>query len=276
MNRVDYNLISIKTPEEIDKMREAGRIAAQVLVELTPHIKPGVTKSQLNKIAYDLIVVKYKAEIDREDLEGNDYASYAAVSFGHNEIIFNGEVDDHPLQVGDIIGVDISIKKDGWCGDTQRMWIVGDETSAVARKLLAVGYEAMWLGISLVRPGAHLDEIAAAVQNHVEKHGFSMIKVLSATGHSIGRVHADGWLIPFYKNPINSGRVLKKGMVITIEPFICVGQGESIRMNNSMRTAVTKDKSLACYWEHVVAVTDTGCEVLDLRPGESQFPIKKS
>lgn len=265
---IDYNRITIKTPEEIAKMRVTGGIAARVLEELTPYIKPGITSRQIDVIAHDLIVNKYKVEIDREDLEGNDYSAYASVSFGYNDIIFNGEPTDEPLKIGDIFGVDISIKKDGWCGDTQRMWIVGDETSALARRLLAVGYQAMWLGIHLVKPGLHLETLARTIQNYVEKQGFSMINVESATGHSIGRTHADGWLIPFYEHDTHKDRVLEKGMVITIEPFICTGNGEGTRLSNAMRTAVMKDKSLACYWEHVVAVTDTGYEVLDLRQGE--------
>jgi len=265
---VDYNTIRIKTPEEIAMLRAAGRIAAKVLEALTPHIQPGITSRQINRIAYDLMVNKYGAEIDREDLAGYDSSQYACISIAHNETAFSGEPSDLPLKKGDLFGVDVSIKKEGWCGDTQRMWIVGEETSSEARLLMAVGYQAMCLGISLVRPGAKLQDIAAKVQDYVESFGFSMLRVPSGTGHSIGRIHADGWLIPYYRSAINEGRVLEKGMVITVEPFICAGSGEGIRLPNVTRSAQTADKSLAVYWEHVVAVTDTGCEVLDLREGE--------
>ncbi|WP_174993097.1 M24 family metallopeptidase [Burkholderia arboris] len=268
MQNVDYNKISIKTPEEIAMLRVAGRIAAQVLQDLTPHIQPGVTSRQINDIAYDLIVNKYHAEIDREDLSGYDSSQYACISIAHNENAFSGEPNDLPLKKGDLFGVDVSIKKNGWCGDTQRMWIVGEETSSEARLLMSVGYQAMCLGISLVRPGAKLQDIARRVQAYVESFGFSMLRVPSGTGHSTGQVHADGWLIPYYESSVNEGRVLEKGMVITVEPFICAGSGEGIRLNNVTRAAQTADKSLAVYWEHVVAVTDTGCEVLDLREGE--------
>ncbi|KAA8643661.1 hypothetical protein EYZ11_003382 [Aspergillus tanneri] len=265
---VDYNSIPIKSREEVAMLRLAGKISAKILEDLTPHVQPGVTKKELNDIAYNLIVNKYGAEVDREDLTGYDSSAYACVSFSHNEIAFNGEATNIPLKKGDIFGVDVSLKKEGWCGDTSRQWIVGDDTSAQARLLVAVAYQAMCLGIKLVRPGAKLQDIAVTVQKYVESFGFSMLRVGSATGHSIGRVHADGWHIPFYHDPRNEGRVLQEGMVITIEPFICAGKSEGIRVDNVTRSAVTTDNSLAAYWEHVVAITKDGCEVLDLREGE--------
>src|SRR3984885_1896 len=265
---IDHNLISTKTPDQIAMMREAGKICAQILSQLTPHVIPDVTSQQINDIAYDLIVNKYDAQVDREDLSGYDLSQYACISIAHNEIAFYGEPSAIPLKTGDLFGVDVSVKKEGWCGDTQRMWIVGQETSARARLLFEVGYQAMCLGISLVRPGAQLQAIAEAVQAYVESFGFSMLRVPSGTGHSCGQVHADGWLIPYYHDPRNEGRVLEKNMVITVEPFICAGSGEGTRLSNNTRSAVTVDDSLAVYWEHVVAVTDTGCEVLDLRDGE--------
>lgn len=265
---VDYNKISIKTPDQIAMLREAGRIAARVLQDLTPHVKASVTSKRINDIAYDLIVNKYGADVDREDLSGYDSSRYACISIAHNEIAFSGEPSDIPLKQGDLFGVDVSLKKEGWCGDTQRMWIVGDETSAKARLLVAVGYQAMCLAISLVRPGAELQVNAERVQAYVESYGFSMLRVDSAMSHSIGQVHADGWLIPYYKDDRNAGRVLEKGMVMSVEPFICAGTGAGVRLANLTKSAVTADNSLAVYWEHIVAVTDTGCEVLDLRDGE--------
>jgi methionyl aminopeptidase len=267
-NKIDHNQISIKTPGQIAMMREAGRISAQILQDLTEHVKPGVTSMHINDIAYDLIVNKYDAQVDREDLSGYDASEYACVSIAHNEIAFYGEPSEIPLKKGDLFGVDVSLKKEGWCGDTQRMWIVGQETSARARLLYEVGYQAMCLGISLVRPGAHLQAIAEQVQAYVESFGFSMLRVPGGTAHSIGQVHADGWLIPYYHDPRNEGRILEKGMVITVEPFICAGSGEGIRLPDNTRSGITADNSLTAYWEHVVAVTDTGCEVLDLRDGE--------
>src|ERR1700753_992812 len=267
-HNVDYNSISVKSAAQIAMLRIAGRIAARVLEELTPHVKPGMTSQDLNDIAYDLIVNKYGAEVDREDLSGYDSSEYACISIAHNEIAFSGEPSASPLENGGRFGVTVSLTKEGWCGDTQRMWIVGDETSSQARLLTAVGYQAMCLGISLVRPGAELQKIAEEVQAYVESFGFSMLRVPSGTGHSCGQVHADGWVIPYYHDPRNEGRVLEKNMVITVAALICGGRGAATRLSNNPRSAVTVDKSLAVYWEHVVAVTDTGCEVLDLREDE--------
>ena len=265
---VDYNAISIKTPAEIAMLRSAGAICAKILETLTPYVQPGVTKKELNKIVHDLIVNKFEAEVDREDLSGYDSSDFASASFSHNEVVFNGEATELPLKRGDIFGIDVSIKKEGWCGDTARQWIVGDDGSSQARLLLAVGYQAMCLGISLVRPGASVQEIAMTVQAYVESFGFSMVRVESGTGHSIGQIHADGWHIPYYYCETNKGRKLEEGMVITVEPFICAGSAEAVRLPNVTKSAVTADKSLACYWEHVVAVNKDGCEVLDLREGE--------
>lgn len=267
-NHVDYNKISIKTPEEIDKLRAAGSIAAKVLEDLSEHVRPGVTTNEINSIAHSLIVDKYEAEVDREDLSGYDASEFASISIAHNDIAFSGEPSNAQLKIGDLFGVDVSLKKDGWCGDTQRMWIVGDDAPSKTRLLNAVGYQAMCLGISLVRPGAKLQDIAEQVQTYVESFGFSMLRVASGTGHSIGQVHADGWLIPYYKDSRNEGRALEKGMVITVEPFICAGTGEGKRLDTPTRPAVTADGSLSVYWEHVVVVTDSGCDVLDLREGE--------
>ena len=192
--------------------------------------------------------------------------------FTRNNIIARGTATDEPLRHGDILGIDISIKKDGWCGDTQKMYIVGGDTSALARRLLTVGYEAMKVGIDHVKPGVSLGTVAHAVQCYVESQGFSMVKCPGLTGHAIGQVHCEGLLLPFY-GEADTGHVLQKGMVLTIEPFICAGSGDAEVMPNNMRSAVTKDNSLAAFWEHVVAVTDTGCEILDLRPGEHQLAM---
>ena len=204
---VDYNKITIKTPAEIAMLRIAGRIAAQVLQDLSPHIVPGVTSLEISEIARELIINKYGCELDREDLAGYDSSKFSAISIAHNDIAFSGEPNNLPLKKGDLFGVDVSLKKNGWCGDTQRMWIVGDETSSHARHLVNVGYQAMCLGISLVKPGVKLQDIAKKVQAHVESFGFNMLRVPSGTGHSIGQVHADGWLIPFYDDPMGGRQV---------------------------------------------------------------------
>lgn len=264
-----YLQIPIKTPEEIAKLKFAGGICAKILDEVSPYIKPGATKNQLNDLIKDLICNKYGAEVDRLETDAETSASdRIAACFGHNNIIVNAEPDDIPLELGDIFGIDISVKKDGWCGDTRKSWIVGDEASPSTLNLFTVSQNAMWLAISLIRDGAKVETIANAVEQYANKHGVSMIKLPITAGHSLGKNHMDGWLIPLYNTPINSGRILKAGMVITIETFMSAGNGEAAILNNSLTSGVTKDNSYACYWEHAVAVTDTGCEILDLRAGE--------
>jgi len=172
------------------------------------------------------------------------------------------------LQIGDIFGIDISIKKNGWCGDTRKSWIIGDEASPTTMNLFTVSHNAMWLAISMVRDGATVETIANAVEVYANKHGLSMLKLPVTTGHSLGMKHMDGWLLPLYKNPINKGRILKKGMVITIETFMSAGTGGAELLNNDLGTGITKDGAFACYWEHAIAVTEDGCEILDLRSGE--------
>lgn len=261
-------LCSIKTSKEIKKMKEAGQICARILIELGEFIKPGITTISLDKICRDLIENKYKVQIDRSDLEGNDNSNISSFSYSRNHVVAFGELDDVPLQRGDVFGLDISIKKDGWCGDSARAWIVGDEGSQLARTLLAVGYEAMWIGINLVKPGVHIGTISHAVQSYVENQGFSIVKITGHTAHSIGRVHCEGLLIPFYGAQPFTGHILEEGMVITIEPAITIGSGYGRRLSNTMTTMITENEALACYWEHVVAVTNDGFEILDLRNGE--------
>ncbi len=260
-------LSPIRTPEQIEKMREAGRISAETLNLLGEQIKPGITTKELDILALKYIQ-QYGAELDREDLEGYNYGEDQAVFFTLNNIVARGMATDIPLKAGDILGIDLSLKKEGWCGDTQKMWIVGGDTSSLARRLLSVAYDCMWVGINAVKPGVHIGSIANKVQKYVESHSFNMVKIEGLTGHSIGQRHCEGLLIPFYGQP-NTGHILEEGMVITIEPFICAGSGEAQLLPTELRSVKTKDNTLAAFWEHVIVVTKGGCEVLDLRPGES-------
>ena len=157
---VDYNAISIKIPAEIAMLRSSGAICAKISKTLTPYVRAGVTKKESNKIANGLIVNESEAEVDHKDLSGYDSSDFASVSFSSNEDAFNDEATQIPLKNGDIFSIDMSIKKEGWYSDTARQWIIGDDTSSQARLLVAVSYHAMCLGISLVRPGASVQEIA--------------------------------------------------------------------------------------------------------------------
>lgn len=263
-------LYAIKTPEEISDMKEAGRICAKILEELDEHVKPGVTTRHLNNIVADLIFNKYDVRPDRTDLEGHHFNDQQLISYSRNHIVTLGEIDDTPLKKGELFGIDLSIKKDGWCADTARNWVIGNDTSQQAWRLLAVANKAMWLGIHSIRPGVHIGTISKTVQDYVESQGFSMVKIPGITAHSIGRIHCEGMFIPFYGAEPNTGHVLQKGMTISIEPFICTSDGSGERQKNPMTTAVLNDhKALACFWEHILAVTDDGYEILDLREGET-------
>lgn len=267
-----FQKIPIKTPEEIAKLKISGGICAKILDEISPHVKPGATKKQLNEMINQLISVKYLAEVDRLMTDAQtDASSRISACFGLNDIIVNAAPDDEPLKTGDLFGIDISIRKNGWCGDTRKSWLIGEEASPVTMSLFAASHEAMWLAISLVKHGARVEMIANAVETYAKQRGFSMLKLPITAGHSLGSMHMDGWLIPLYDTPINKGRVLEKGMVITIETFMSAGSGEAYILNDECGSAVTKDGAVACYWEHAVAVTENGCEILDLRAGEKEY-----
>ena len=270
LSQTQYQQIPIKTAQEIEKLKFSGSICANILDEISPFVVPGATKKQLNHLIQDLICNKYSAEVDRLESDAETNASdRISACFGHNNIIINAEPDDIPLQTGDIFGIDISIRKNGWCGDTRKSWIIGDEASPSTLNLFTVSQNAMWLAISMIRDGVKVETIASAVEEYSNKRGVSMIKSpMIFAGHSLGKRHMDGWLIPLYESEINKGRVLSTGMVITIETFMSAGNGEAALVNNDLGSGVTKDDSYACYWEHAVAVTDTGCEILDLRAGE--------
>lgn len=264
-----FQQIPIKTPEEIEKLKIAGHVCAQILDEISPYVKVGVTRKELNDIILDLIRNKHHAEVDRLVSDAQtDAGARISACFGHNNIIVNAEPDNEILKSGDIFGIDISVKKNGWCGDTRKTWLVGEETSPTILSLYAASYQAMWLAISMVKDGVKVSDIAKAVESYANQNGFSMIKLPITCGHSLGQAHMDGWLIPLYDSKINEGRVLKEGMVITIETFMSAGTSEGYILDNAVGSAITKDGSPACYWEHAVAVTKTGCEILDLRAEE--------
>jgi len=265
-----YLEIPIRTHEEIQKLKISGGICAKILDEISPYVQPGVTKKELNDRIQDLILNKYQAEIDRLETDAATSAgNRISACFGHNNIIVNAVPDDEPLKIGDLFGIDISVKKNGWCGDTRKSWIVGTEASPSTLNLFTVSHQAMWLAIGMVKNDVKVQDIAIAVEKFANQRGCRMLKSPKIfAGHALGQLHLDGWLIPLYKSPVNEGRILKTGMVITIETFMSAGSGEAVLLTNSLGSGATKDDSYACYWEHAVAVTDNGCEILDLRADE--------
>lgn len=254
--------VTIKTPEEIEKMRVAGRLAAQVLEMIEPHIQPGVTTDEINTICHNYIVNEEKA-------------IPAPLNYGHppfpksictsvNQVICHGIPNDKPLKKGDIVNVDITVIKDSYHGDTSKTFIVGGETSILAKRLVNVTYDCMWRGIKTVKPGSTLGDIGHAIQTYAEGQGFSIVR--EYCGHGIGRVFHEEPQIVHY-GTAGSGMRLEEGMTFTIEPMINAG-ARHVKLLADQWTVVTKDRSLSAQWEHTILVTKTGFEVLTLRKDE--------
>jgi methionyl aminopeptidase len=246
--------VTIKTPEEIEKMRIAGRLAAEVLEVLVPYVRPGVTTEELDRIAYHHIVEVQKAIPANVGYRGFPKTLCTSV----NNVICHGiPSSGKVLKPGDIVNIDVTVIKDGWHGDTSRMYYVG-EPSVLARRLCTVAYEAMMKGIERVRPGATLGDIGHAIQQHVEAHRFSVVR--EYCGHGIGRVYHEDPQVLHYGQP-GTGLRLLPGMTFTIEPMVNAGKPHT-RLLPDGWTVVTRDHSLSAQWEHTVAVTEDGVEIL--------------
>lgn len=251
----------IKTAAEIEKMRIAGRLAAEVLEMIEPHVQIGITTNQLNQICHDYIVNIQNAIPAPLNYHGFPKSICTSV----NQVVCHGIPNDKALKKGDLLNIDVTVIKDGFHGDTSKTFIVGGETSILAKRLSALTYECMWLGIKTVKPNATLGDIGHVIQTHAEKQGFSIVR--EYCGHGIGRVfHEEDIQVLHYGSP-NSGLTLKAGMIFTIEPMINAGQ-RHIKLLNDGWTVVTKDRSLSAQWEHTILVTPTGYEVLTLRQEE--------
>ena len=250
--------VTIKTPGDIEKMREAGRLAAEVLALMTEHVKPGVTTEELDRIAYEHIVNVQQAIPANVGYRGFPKTLCTSV----NHVICHGiPSPGKVLKDGDIVNIDVTVIKDGWHGDTSRMYYAGTP-SVLARRLVDTTHEAMMLGIRQVRPGATLGDIGYAIQQHAEKAGFSVVK--DYCGHGIGRVYHEDPQVLHYGKP-GAGMKIEKGMVFTVEPMINAGKPNA-RVLPDGWTVVTKDHSLSAQWEHTIAVTDEGFEILTRWP----------
>ena len=245
---------SIKTPEQIEKMRVAGRLAAEVLEMIAPHVKPGVTTEELDRICYEHIVNVQKAVPANVGYKGFPKTICTSV----NHVICHGiPSPGKVLKDGDIVNIDVTVIKDGWHGDTSRMYLVG-KPDVRAQRLCAVTFEAMMLGIEQVRPGATLGDIGHTIQRHVEANGFSVVR--EYCGHGIGTVyHEDPQVLHYGQR--GTGLKLQEGMTFTVEPMVNAGKPHT-RLLPDGWTVVTKDHSLSAQWEHTVAVTRDGFEIL--------------
>jgi methionyl aminopeptidase len=252
--------IATKTPAELEKMRIAGRLAAEVLQVVAPHVKPGVTTGELDRICHDHIVNVQHAIPANVGYRGFP----ATVCTSVNNVICHGIPSEAKvLKDGDIVNIDVTVIKDGWHGDTSRMYFVG-EPSVMARRLVEATREAMFRGIRAVKPGATLGDIGHAIQEYAEGQRFSVVR--EYCGHGIGQVYHDEPQVLHYGRP-GQGLVLREGMTFTIEPMINEGDRRTKLLPDGW-TVVTKDRRLSAQWEHTVAVTAGGVEILTRLPGD--------
>ncbi len=261
--------VTIKTPAEIESMRIAGRLASEVLDFITPHVQPGVTTETLDRLCHDYMVNvqgTIPAPLNYAPPGYTPYPKSICTSINHQ--VCHGIPANKALKRGDIVNLDITVIKDGFHGDTSRMFIVGGEASILAKRLCHITYECMWLGIAQVRPGAHLGDIGHAIQRHAEGAGFSVVREFC--GHGIGRNFHEEPQVVHYGRP-GAGLELKPGMIFTIEPMINAGKAAISELPDGW-TIVTKDRSLSAQWEHTVVVTDTGVEVLTRSAGTPAIP----
>ena len=253
--------IDIKNSEDIQRMRVAGRLAAEVLDFITPHVKPGVTTDELDTLCHDYIVNVQQAIPAPLNYAPSGYTPYPkSICTSINHQVCHGVPSDKALKKGDIVNLDITVIKDGYHGDTSRMFEVGAGVSILAKRLCQVTYECMWLGIAMVKPGARLGDIGAAIQKYAEENGFSVVREFC--GHGIGKKFHEDPQVLHYGRP-GTGMELKAGMTFTIEPMINAGKAAISELPDGW-TIVTKDRSLSAQWEHTVVITDTGVEVLTL------------
>lgn len=266
-NPVKSNSVTIKSPEEVEKMRVAGQLAMEVLLMIEPHVKAGVSTEELDKICHNYIVDVQQAIPAPLNYHGFPKSICTSINYQ----VCHGIPNDRRLKDGDIVNVDITVIKDGYHGDTSQMFMIG-QPSIRAKRLVEITYEAMCRGIEQVKSGVHLGTIGHAIQAYAEGLGCSIVR--EYCGHGIGLKFHEEPQVLHYGLPTD-GIVLQKGMIFTIEPMINAGK-RHIRLLPDGWTVVTKDHSLSAQWEHMVLVTDDGCEILTLRPNEERLkPVSK-
>lgn len=254
--------IKIYGDDALDGMRAAGRLAAETLDYVTPHVKAGVTTDELNTICHDFII---NHNAIPAPLNYRGFPKSVCTSINH--VICHGIPGPKKLKDGDTLNIDVTVILDGWYGDTSRMFFVGKQ-KLLPQRLCQVTFEAMWKGIEAVKPGARLGDIGAAIQKHVEAHRYSVVR--DFCGHGIGRVfHDEPSVMHFGKE--GTGVELRKGMFFTIEPMVNAGKPGSKVLADDW-TAVTRDKSLSMQFEHTLAVTDDGYEVFTKSPKGWECP----
>jgi methionyl aminopeptidase len=247
--------VTIKTPAEQEKMRVAGRLAASVLDMIEEYVQPGVTTEELDRRCNEFII----RELDSIPANLNYRGFPKTICTSINNVVCHGIPNEKRLKAGDIVNIDVTVIRDGFHGDTSRMYYAGTP-SVLARRLVDACHEAMWKGIGSVKPGAHLGDIGHAIQIYAESNGFSVVR--EYCGHGIGRVYHEDPQVLHYGRP-GTGIELVAGMTFTVEPMINAGRRD-VRLLDDGWTVVTRDRSLSAQWEHTILVTDSGFEVLTL------------
>jgi methionyl aminopeptidase len=261
--------VELKSAEDIAGMREAGRLASELLDYLTPQVRAGITTGEIDRLAHDYMVDEQKTVPATLNYAPPGHTPYpASLCTSVNHVVCHGIPGDRKLKDGDIVNVDVTVIKDGYHGDTSRMFYIG-KPSIQAKRLVDVTYEAMWRGIGAVRPGAHLGDIGAAIQRCAEASGLSVVREFC--GHGIGRRFHEEPQILHYGRP-GTGMKLEAGMIFTVEPMINAGR-PGIRCLADGWTIVTADHSLSAQWEHTVLVTSTGFEILTQSAGTPPAPV---
>ena len=261
--------ISLKTPEEIDQMRVAGRLASEVLDHIGPFVRPGVTTEEIDRICHEYMTGVQGVIPAPLNYAPPGYRPYPkSICTSVNHVVCHGVPGDKKPKAGDIVNIDITVIQDGYHGDSSRMYYVG-EPSIQARRLCEITYECMWLGIRTVREGGFLGDIGHAIQTHAERSGYSVVREFC--GHGIGKkFHEDPQVLHYGR--ARTGVRLEAGMIFTIEPMINAGRPD-IRQLGDGWTIVTKDRSLSAQWEHTILVTPTGYEVLTVSAGTPPPPV---
>ncbi len=247
--------VTIKTSDEQDKMRVAGRLAADVLDMVGDYVKPGISTEELDRICH-----QYITEVQQAVPAPLNYRGFPkSICTSVNHVVCHGIPGERKLKAGDAVNIDVTVIKDGFHGDTSRMFFAG-QSGIQARRLSDVAFDGMWLGIEELAAGKFLGDVGAVIQQHVEKHRFSVVR--EYCGHGIGRIfHEDPQVLHY--GITGTGMELKAGMTLTVEPMVNAGKA-AVKLLPDGWTVVTKDHSLSAQWEHTVLITETGYEVLTL------------
>ena len=255
-------VIKLHDAQAFEGMRRAGRLAAEILDSLVPHVVPGVTTAEIDSIVQRMTL---DAGAVPATLGYRGFTKSCCTSINH--VVCHGIPGDKALREGDIVNIDVTPVVDGWHGDTSRMYLVGD-VPLKARRLVDVTYECLMLGIEQARPGKRMGDIAHAIQSHAEKHRYSVVR--DFCGHGLGRLFHDSPEVIHAGRP-GTGPELKPGMFFTVEPMINIGRADCKMLDDGW-TAVTRDRSLSAQFEHSIGITDSGCEIFTKSPGGFDRP----